>query len=228
MRDIKTRTFDEAVRVLSRHDLMVLCALLMAAALGVFLSGKLGKALMMSPSGMDVGMGDMEMDEAVGNGLSLFSYLIITFAMWWTMMAAMMLPSAAPAILTYRTVSRRLSVQGARAAPSWLFISAYLFIWTGFSLAAVALQLLLARLELLTSMYAVTSATIGGTLLMVAGIYQFTSLKQNCVTGCQIPLHYFAPNWKSGYWGGWFLGLRYGVYCLGCCWLMMGLLFYGA
>ena len=142
-------------------------------------------------------------------------------------MVAMMLPSASPAILTYRTVSRGFARKGARVAPLWLFTTSYLTMWAFFCAAMVALQLSFANSVQLSDMYAVVNRPLGGIILLLAGAYQFTPLKQGCLTRCQTPLHYFASHWQPGWSGGARLGLHYGLYCLGCCWLLMALLFYG-
>ena len=155
------------------------------------------------------------------------AYAFMLFIMWWTMMLAMMLPSAAPAILTFGTLSRRFSEKGVAVAPISVFTAGYLAIWTGFSAAAAALQLLTQDLVPLTGMMAVTSSVIGGALLLAAGIYQVSSFKSACLRKCQSPLMFFARNWRKGYAGAFRMGLEHGAYCLGCCWVLMGLLFYG-
>jgi predicted metal-binding membrane protein len=155
------------------------------------------------------------------------AYAFMLFIMWWTMMLAMMLPSAAPAILTFGTLSRRFSEKGVAAAPISVFTAGYLAIWAGFSAAATALQLLTQDLVPLTGMMAVTSSVVGGALLLAAGLYQFSPLKSACLRKCQSPLMFFAQNWRKGYAGALRMGFEHGVYCLGCCWVLMGLLFYG-
>ena len=155
------------------------------------------------------------------------AYAFMLFIMWWTMMLAMMLPSAAPAILTFGALSRRFSEKGVAAAPISVFTAGYLAIWAGFSAAATALQLLTQDLVPLTGMMAVTSSVVGGALLLAAGLYQFSPLKSACLRKCQSPLMFFAQNWRKGYAGALRMGFEHGVYCLGCCWVLMGLLFYG-
>ncbi len=155
------------------------------------------------------------------------AYWALIFVMWWTMMMAMMLPSAAPAILTYGAMSRRFAERGASSASVAVFASGYAAIWTAFSLGVVALQILLRGLVPLTGMMAVASTAIGGGLLIAAGIYQMTPLKFACLRKCQSPLMFFAHNWRPGAAGALRMGLSHGVFCLGCCWVLMGLLFYG-
>jgi predicted metal-binding membrane protein len=170
--------------------------------------------------------GDMLMMASLNAG-GLFAYAVLLFVMWWTMMMAMMLPSAAPAILTYGTLSRKFSEKFASAAPLAVFVAGYVIIWTGFSVMAVALQLLLRDVIALSMMMAVTSAVIGGGLLVAAGLYQLSPLKAACLRNCQAPLMFLGRHWQSGHRGALRMGLLHGLYCLGCCWVLMGLLFYG-
>lgn len=168
---------------------------------------------------------------AVGDGLmrpsapppDSFAYVVLLFLMWWSMMLAMMLPSAAPAILSYGAIARKLS------GPSglWAFAAGYAAIWTAFSAGAVLLQIVTADVIRLTGMMAVTSRTIGGLLLLAAGLYQLTPLKNACLRHCQSPFFYLAHHWRNGLAGAFRMGLDHGSYCLGCCWMLMLLLFYG-
>lgn len=190
---------------------IVLAALTMVAALGLITTLRLGDLLMM-PTGW---MG------------SPVAYPVLLFVMWWTMMMAMMLPSAAPAILTYGALRRKYLEQGAAVAPLAIFASGYGAIWSVFSAAAVALHLTLGPLVSLSMMMAVTSGTIGGGLLIAAGLYQMSPLKAACLRKCQTPLFFLAHNWRSGNGGAFRMGLSHGLYCLGCCWVLMALLFYG-
>lgn len=189
----------------------MLAGLAVVAAGGLFATLRLGDALMMST--------------AFTGGAVVYPLLL--FAMWWTMMMAMMLPSAAPAILTYGTLSRKFADQGRPAVPLVVFVAGYGAIWTAFAAAAVALQLLLSEEIALSMMMAVTSAAVGGGLLIAAGLYQLSPLKSACLRKCQSPLMFFARNWHKGYPGAFRMGLSHGLYCLGCCWVLMGLLFYG-
>ena len=193
-----------------RHQqLIVLAALAVVTVLGLWITLRTGDALMSPPRA------------------GTAAYAALLFIMWWTMMLAMMLPSATPAILTYGAMSRRFAAKGASAASVGIFALGYAAIWTGFSAAATALQLFLHNLIPLTGMMAVSSATLGGSLLIAAGLYQMTPLKYACLRKCQTPLMFFARNWRKGRLGAFRMGLSHGIYCLGCCWVLMGLLFYG-
>ena len=190
---------------------IVLMALALVATAGLFATLRLGDMLMMPTA-------------FVGGAIV---YPVLLFVMWWTMMMAMMLPSAAPAILTYGALSRKFAEKGASAAPIAVFVAGYVAIWTVFAAAAVTLQLLLSQKIALSMMMAVTSAVVGGGLLVAAGLYQMSPLKSACLRKCKTPLMFFAHNWQKGYPGALRMGLSHGLYCLGCCWVLMGLLFYG-
>ena len=200
-----------AERAARNERWIVLTALALATAVGLFATLEVGGMLML-PTAPDVG--------AIAYGLALF-------LMWWSMMLAMMLPSAAPAILTYGAMRRKFLSQGRAQPPLLAFVSGYGAIWTAFSLAAVTMQIASRDVIALTGMMAAASAAIGGVLLAAAGIYQLTPLKQACLRKCQTPLFFFARNWREGAAGALRMGLSHGLYCLGCCWVLMLLLFYG-
>jgi predicted metal-binding membrane protein len=190
---------------------IVLAALAIVTALGLWATFRTGEALM-SPASPAPGT---------------LAYAVLLFIMWWTMMLAMMLPSAAPAILTYAAVRRKFAEKGAASAPLALFVAGYAAIWTAFSVATVALQMSVHELVPLDGMMAVISTALGAALLIAAGLYQLSPLKQSCLRKCQSPLMFIARNWRKGYAGALRMGLSHGLYCLGCCWVLMGLLFYG-
>jgi predicted metal-binding membrane protein len=156
-----------------------------------------------------------------------FTHLVLLFAMWVVMMAGMMLPSAAPALLIYAQVVRQ-SPDGART-PShvYAFGGGYLLVWTVFSLAATVLQRWLATLLLLSPMMDAQDRRFGGTLLIVAGLFQFTPFKRVCLQYCRSPAEFLTRHWRPGVAGGFHLGWVHGLYCLGCCWALMMLLFVG-
>lgn len=153
-------------------------------------------------------------------------YLALMFGMWSVMMVGMMLPSAAPAILLYGRV-----VQTRAAAPPvarvYTFAGGYLLAWTGFSLVATLLQWGLSRAALISPMMESRSVALGGTLLIVAGVYQWTAFKQSCLTQCRSPMSFLSRHWRPGVGGALRMGIAHGLYCLGCCWALMGLLFVG-
>lgn len=153
--------------------------------------------------------------------------LAMLFAMWAVMMAGMMLPSAAPMVLLYACVVRRSPGIERPAACINAFAWGYLVAWTTFSLCATALQRVFTQWLLLSSTMAAQSAAFGGTLLIMAGAYQFTPLKRACLAHCRSPAEFITRHWKSGVSGAFQMGASHGLYCLGCCWALMLLLFVG-
>jgi predicted metal-binding membrane protein len=152
---------------------------------------------------------------------------VLLFAMWVVMMAGMMLPSAAPAFLIYAGVIRR-SPDGARTtAHVYAFAGGYLLVWTVFSLLATVLQRLLANRLLLSPMMDASDSRLGGSLLLAAGLFQFTPMKTACLRSCRSPAEFLTRHWRAGVSGGLYLGLLHGLFCLGCCWALMMLLFVG-
>ena len=151
-------------------------------------------------------------------------------AMWWIMMVAMMTPSAAPAILLYARVLRHAEGRGDAAglAPTAAFTGGYLLAWFGFAMLAVPLQLLLVASGILgEATMASRSAALSAAILFAAGLYQLSPLKDACLTQCRAPAAFLSRHWMRGAWGALRLGLRHGAYCVGCCWLLMLLLFVG-
>ena len=154
-------------------------------------------------------------------------YLLLIFLMWAVMMAGMMLPSALPTILLFRRVIHNDPKVSAPVARMFVFASGYVSAWTLFSAAATLLQWALAEAALLSPMMVSASPWLGGAILLVAGVYQWTPLKNACIAHCRSPLAFFMQNWRPGVPGAFRLGLRHGFYCVGCCWALMLLLFVG-
>ena len=148
-------------------------------------------------------------------------HLVLLWAMWAVMMTGMMLPSAGPMILLAGDAGPN------RARHIYLLALGYLVVWALFSVGATALQWGLARLLVLTPMMEVSSRRAGAVFLVVAGVYQWTSWKQACLTSCQSPLAFLMRRWRSGAWGAFRTGVEHGAYCVGCCWALMLLLFAG-
>ena len=154
--------------------------------------------------------------------------LLLLFAMWWVMMVGMMLPSVAPVILTFATVNRNRAARGEPYVPSALFTAGYLLAWVGFSLAATLAQEALERANLISPMDMTTnSRLLGGLLFLAAGLYQFAPVKLACLRFCRSPLDFVVNHWRDGPGGAVRMGLTHGLYCLGCCWVLMLLLFVG-
>ena len=153
-------------------------------------------------------------------------HLLLLWAMWSVMMTAMMLPSAAPLILLYGAAARRSRQETARRH-TYALAAGYLAAWAAFSLAATALQRALASLLLVSPMMEASNSRVSGTLLVVAGVYQWTPLKHACLRTCQSPLGFLMAHWRDGWSGAFRVGLEHGAYCIGCCWALMLLLFAG-
>ncbi len=153
-------------------------------------------------------------------------YAAMILLMWIIMMAAMMLPSAAPAILL---VSALTTQRGERRAvgASGQFALGYLAVWGAFSVIATGLQWGLDRAGLLSETMASGSAILAGSLLVAAGVYQWTPWKRACLRHCRSPLEFLPRYWRQGILGPMRAGAWHGAYCLGCCWMLMGLLFVG-
>jgi predicted metal-binding membrane protein len=155
-------------------------------------------------------------------------HLALLWAMWAVMMVGMMLPSAAPLLLLYGGVARR-SATGASVASSQIYALAagYLAVWAVFSLGATALQRLLAMLLYISSMMEVTNPVVGAALLLIAGVYQLTPIKEACLRTCRSPLGFLMSRWRTGVAGAFRIGVEHGALCVGCCWALMLLLFVG-
>lgn len=151
--------------------------------------------------------------------------LLMLFVMWSVMMVAMMLPAASPMILIFGSLAERRKSRGGGHAATGLFVLGYLLAWTGFSLVATLSQWALHRAALLSPMMASTSEVLGGGLLIMAGIYQWTPLKGACLASCRSPLGWLTSEWREGSMGALVMGLRHGGFCVGCCWALMALLF---
>jgi len=152
--------------------------------------------------------------------------LLLCFIMWAVMMVGMMIPSAAPMIMIFTQTHRKQVSLGQPYVPTSLFGLGYLAVWTAFSLLATAAQWGLNATDLLSpTMLKSTSPILGGTILIAAGIFQWTDLKQRCLKHCRSPLNFLLNEWRDGKMGALIMGLRHGLFCLGCCWALMALLF---
>ena len=186
----------------------------------------------MSPAAMDMSSMDMSSLEGMAMGDAAvpwtLSFAAMVFAMWAIMMVAMMLPSAAPMVLLYARVAGQTPSEGSTLAPTIVFAGTYVAVWTLFSLVATLVQWALSGAQLLSdTTMALGNARIGGALLVAAGLYQWTPLKRICLANCRSPIWFLTAHWRIGYAGAIRLGLIHGAYCIGCCWLLMALLFFG-
>jgi predicted metal-binding membrane protein len=186
--------------------------------------GGLGLVILLSWLYILAGAG---MDMAMGPVAWTPGYAALMLAMWWVMMVAMMLPGAAPMILMFAAVNRKQRAKGQPWVETGVFAAGYLLAWGGFSAAAVALQWGLSTAGLLSPAMATTGAMLGGVLLLAAGVWQMTPLKHACLRHCRSPMHFMLYRWRDGRRGAVAMGLEHGGFCLGCCWVLMALLFYG-
>ena len=152
---------------------------------------------------------------------------VYMFLMWAIMMVGMMVPTAIPMTLIHASVGRKAAHQGTPIASTALFVLGYVAIWTLFSAAATVAQWGLDQAALLSPMMVTNSPALGAGLMVAAGIYQMTPFKNSCLEHCRSPFHFISEHWRRGRLGAFRMGAEHGLFCLGCCWLLMGLLFFG-
>lgn len=153
-------------------------------------------------------------------------YAGLMFLMWCVMMVAMMLPSAAPILLLFARVGQA-DTAVRLWSPTVYFAAGYLAVWTAFSAGATVLQWSLERSGLLSAMMATTATWLGAAILIGAGLWQFAPLKHICLRQCRSPIGFLTTRWRAGREGAFRMGLEHGAHCLGCCWFLMALLFFG-
>lgn len=168
---------------------------------------------------VDMGLEDAGAPVAAWTG----GYFAAMFVMWAIMMAGMMIPSAAPAILLFGALRRHCGSSG--PGPTLLFAAGYLIAWTAFSLLATLAQWRLSEASLLSPGMTSENARLAAALFLVAGVYQFTGLKSACLSHCRSPAQFLARHLRAGSLGPVVTGMHHGAYCVGCCWAVMGLLF---
>ncbi len=206
-----------AETVLRRDRIIVLSGLAVITALSWAYVASLASDM----QNMDMGT-EMAMPRMQSWGVVDFA---LTFVMWTVMMVAMMVPSAAPMILIFAAVNRRRRKQQVSYVPTSVFLLGYLVVWFAFSVLATVAQWEIHAISLLSPMMANTNPILGGVLLLVAGIYQWTPLKHACLSRCRSPLGFVLNDWREGRRGAFLMGLKHGGYCTGCCWSLMALLF---
>lgn len=154
-------------------------------------------------------------------------HLLLLWAMWAVMMAAMMLPTATPLILLYAAAAHRNPEPGSPARRVYALAAGYVLVWSLFSVLATALQRILSSALVLTPMMEPSTPLAGGVVLAIAAVYQLTPLKRACLRACRSPLAVMVQRWRGGVSGAFRLGLHHGTHCLGCCWALMLILFAG-
>jgi predicted metal-binding membrane protein len=148
-----------------------------------------------------------------------------SFAMWVSMMVAMMLPTAAPMIDAFAGIAQRRRGRRDRYTPTLVFVAGYLLAWTAFSAVAVMVQWQLYRASVLTPAMQNASPLLAAAALLIAGLYQFTPFKRACLRGCRSPMSFILSEWREGAAGALLMGVRHGLTCIGCCWALMALMF---
>ena len=146
---------------------------------------------------------------------------VASFAMWTVMMIAMMLPSALPFTFAFGAEHRRRRARNLPYVPASVFLAGYFAIWTAFSAVAASIQLLLQRGALLSSSMSLASSVVAGLTLIAAGAYQWTPFKNACLRHCRSPLGFLLSDWREGWTGAFRMGIGHGLFCLGCCWMLM-------
>jgi predicted metal-binding membrane protein len=223
---------DSALEAVLRRD-----RVLVAGALGAIVVLAWGYVLWLAAD-MDMGGMDMTGFRMIPAGMGIMApasapwgaiEFAFVFVMWAVMMVGMMAPSAAPMILLYARAGRQGSAEGRPLAATGWFAAGYFLIWIGFSLAATLVQWMIERAALLDSRMASASHVLGAIMLIAAGAYQWTPLKDACLAQCQTPLGFLMRHggFRGDVPGCLLLGMRHGTYCVGCCWVLMALLFVG-
>ena len=224
---------DSALQRLLRRDAVVISVALAAITALAWIY------VIRLAAGMDMGGMDMTGMRMISTGFRMVmasaqkpwtsADLLLMFAMWAVMMVGMMTPSVAPVVLLYARVRRQAILEGEAFAATGWFAGGYLLAWTAFSFLATVAQWSLERASLLTPVMTTANAQLTATLLLAAGVYQWSPFKRMCLARCQSPLIFLYRN------GGLqreaarslTLGVRHGIYCVGCCWVLMALLFVG-
>ena len=207
---------------LVRHRRVIVLGMLVAVVAAAWAYLWLGAGVRMKI--MDMGGGQIPAMPSVWSP----AYALLILVMWIVMMAAMMLPSAAPTLLLVTALAwDRVADSHLVPTTTILFALGYLLVWCGFSLAATVLQWSLDEARLLSERMAFGNAILASAVLMAAGVYQWTPLKDTCLRHCRSPTQFLVSRWCRGTAGAVWTGVRHGLFCLGCCWMLMALLFVG-
>lgn len=212
---VTTAALDAAVVALARRDRRLVLAGLAGLAALAWLYLAWDAAGMVSTAPAEEGL------------LPALGRTGLTFLMWAVMMVGMMLPSAAPTVLAYASLARRTRERGGPFPGVWVLAVGYLAIWTTFSALATALQVALEWAALLSPMAEAEGRPLAGALLLAAGSWQWLPVKAACLRHCRAPFQFFLTRWRPGARGAFVMGLEHGLFCLGCCWALMLLLFVG-
>jgi len=194
-------------QTLQRERYLILGGLLVLSALAwVFLIWQ--SSMMSNQMGLTMGMG-----------------ALLFIAIWIVMMIAMMFPASAPMILMFSKIYASKRQQARPFVPTWVFVSAYLLVWSLCGVVAYPLALGIENLAASSMWLMGNAARLGGMVLVLAGLYQLSPLKDVCLSKCRTPLQFILSSWHDGYGGAFRMGLEHGLFCLGCCWLLFVILF---
>lgn len=206
-----------AEAILKRDRWVVLIGLLAVVLLSwtytIYLTEHMGNSL----SGMTI--------VSPHTGIWTIASFLMYFLMWSVMMVAMMTPSAAPMLLFYAKIIRQKQPEHKPYLKTGLFLLGYLIVWIGFSAAATLVQWTLHNASLVSMEVVRAAPILGGIILIFAGAFQFSQLKNACLTHCRSPVGFIMTDWREGDRGAVKMGIKHGFYCVGCCWLLMALLF---
>ncbi len=219
-------------QILQRERQVVVAALVLVAALAwVYTLAGVGMEMnvfeMTHSATVPVMRGEVTKSTSMSMPKWNTGYAVIMLTMWWVMMVGMMLPSATPTILLAAAINRRSKTDRPLYGPTGFTAAGYLVVWLCFSAVAVAAQWALANGGQLSVTMQSTSAHLNGALLLAAGLWQLTPIKQACLRHCRSPVDYLIRHRRPGNRGALVMGMRHGTYCLGCCWFLMALLFVG-
>jgi predicted metal-binding membrane protein len=201
---------------IARHDRIVVVAALGAVVV-------LAWGLLLAGTGMD--MPDPRASQHAAHTGALGRFLTVLI-MWAVMMVAMMLPSASPTILLFAALMRTRT-PASPLPPTAIFAAGYVLLWGVISLVAALAHTTLEHAAVVSPAMRTRTAVLASLLLVAAGVYQLTPLKHACLRNCRSPIQFVTRHWRAGLGGAFRLGLFHGVYCVGCCWALMGLLFVG-
>jgi predicted metal-binding membrane protein len=206
--------------LLRRERYFILALLLVLAAAGwaivAWQAGDDDTMSMSSNMGMDMSAGA---DLTMGMGAALF------IGVWVAMMVAMMFPAAAPMVVMFNTIARGKRERGQTFVPTWVFVCAYLLVWTAFGVLAYLLAIAAEDAADGWTWLMDNGARIGGGIVVLAGLYQLSPLKHACLSKCRTPMQFVMTSWRDGYDGALRMGITHGAWCLGCCWLLFAMLF---
>jgi predicted metal-binding membrane protein len=213
-------------RLVARPRVLAFAALAVLAALGwAYLGLMLGAALQAREGASGLFEVLCRPAFALPSAPAAAADLALVYLMWVAMTFAMMLPTAGPMVLTYAEIAETAAAKHERVVSPLTLTAGYLAVWLGFAVAATLLQFALTRLARIDPALGVAGGLFSGAVFVGAGAYQFSALKHACVTLCQRPFPFFFANWSTAPAAVFRLGLRQGVYCLGCCWAMMLVMF---